>query len=335
MKITKKLLVMFGISVLSVGFTYAHNTIYFGIVNNTDGTLTFREGSSENFDFEGGDLSPSIPPGGKLNAQGDEEGTVWDVSYGDIGVYKDGNYYGTIKFVADDNVRPNDEWLPYPTGYFPVCNIKYFGNLVSCKVVVDSYHRIVVATIGGTTLTGLSTEKGDLEGSTHSYVDVSVQNTSITAPLGSWLKTCSNSKFDPDTGTLEADCYKQYGYTNHSTLNYRNMCLLRSLVSNNNGVLTCDSPAPAGSYRQTCLDPSINMATGTMTATCENNQGFHNYASLSNFQQCEWGIDNVNGQLVCAKPPIAAMSTVAKSGAGVVSPKVTSSQLHAQSVKPW
>jgi hypothetical protein len=72
-----------------------------------------------------------------------------------------------------------------------------------------------------------------------------------------------------------------------------------------------------------------------MTATCENNQGFHNYASLSNFQQCEWGIDNVNGQLVCAKPPIAAMSAVAKSGAGVVSPKVTSSQLHAQSVKPW
>ncbi|TXI93107.1 MAG: hypothetical protein E6Q33_04570 [Neisseriales bacterium] len=335
MKVSKKLLAILGISMLSVGYTYAHNTIYFGIVNNTDGVLTFRQDAPDNFDFKGGDLSPSIPPGGKLNAQGDEEGTVWNSSSGSIIVFKDGDYYAEIRFYADDNVNPSDIWYDYPVGYFPVCHdANFLGDTVSCNVVKDTYHRLAVGTLGGAIVTRLS-ETDATEGSTHSYVDISIQGTSQTPPSGSWIHSCKNYTYSADNGRLEADCNKQYGYTNHSTLNYRNMCLRDSTVSNISGVLTCDSPAPAGSYQQSCLDPKVDTDTGTLMAFCADYRGYYGATSLPNFQQCKWGIENDGGNLRCMPQPISAMSMTIKTMPNVLGSKITPSQLHLQSVKPW
>jgi hypothetical protein len=115
------------------------------------------------------------------------------------------------------------------------------------------------------------------------------------SPKGPYSKSCVGK--DASDGTLSALCMTRAGaYVPASLRNYEG-CLADS-IANANGALVCDwTEYPAGNYAKSCF---FKKTSGRMlTALCLTKAGDLQRASLSDYESCRGGIDNVDGDLVC------------------------------------
>ena len=70
-------------------------------------------------------------------------------------------------------------------------------------------------------------------------------------------------------------------------------------IGNYNGYLTCQKSGdvPAGSYTNTCINPSVDGTT--LTAICRNKRGHTHPTVLKNIDECRGDINNNDGTLAC------------------------------------
>jgi hypothetical protein len=125
------------------------------------------------------------------------------------------------------------------------------------------------------------------------------------APDGGYTQTCQEVRTSGNT--LEANCQTRSGQWNRTSLQNFNQCT--GEIENDDGRLVCSKAgynpggyrqlagAPYGSYAQTCQ--KISTRGSTLKAKCQTSNGRWHSTSLQNFDQCNGGIVNDNGNLRC------------------------------------
>lgn len=71
----------------------------------------------------------------------------------------------------------------------------------------------------------------------------------------------------------------------------------KASLTNSDKTLSSSTDIPLGNYQFTC--PTRSVKEETLAASCYNLQNKLNKSSLENFQDCTFGIENSDGQLVC------------------------------------
>lgn len=133
-------------------------------------------------------------------------------------------------------------------------------------------------------------------------------------PGGSWMQSCDTGSATYFFGVLRAKCKKSDGTMNDFTrLNYKHDCQLKSLVKNDNGILTCEQPKsqtmvingntnfPGGNWVGSCKSGKATLNGAMLIADCRTNQGIYKPAAID-LSHCAPGsaVNNQNGTLVCA-----------------------------------
>jgi hypothetical protein len=125
------------------------------------------------------------------------------------------------------------------------------------------------------------------------------------APYGSYVQTCQDIR--TSGSTLEANCQTRNEQWNRTSLRDFNQCT--GGIENDDGRLVCSKAgygqgrygqqgdAPYGSYAQTCQ--KISTRGSTLKAKCQAGNGRWHSTSLRNFDRCNEGIVNDNGNLRC------------------------------------
>lgn len=118
-----------------------------------------------------------------------------------------------------------------------------------------------------------------------------------TLPSGTYTESCRDMYVDHDRHRLEAECRRRDGRWRLTYLDLRECD--RGIV-NEDGWLACRRQEamrlPAGSYRETCRDFSID--NGRLEARCRRRNGDWRDTAL-NFKACKGPIRNDDGRLVC------------------------------------
>ncbi|HSG30229.1 MAG TPA: CVNH domain-containing protein [Thermodesulfobacteriota bacterium] len=127
----------------------------------------------------------------------------------------------------------------------------------------------------------------------HGYITCVKTN----VPRGSYLDSCISAS--KRYGELKAMCRTINGELKETTLNDTSDCTAD--ISNNDGNLTCERTAelPAGSYLQTCTNPSLDDTR--LTALCEKRGGGNRSTTLEEIDRCTGDISNYDGYLTCRK----------------------------------
>ena len=132
-----------------------------------------------------------------------------------------------------------------------------------------------------------------------------------TRPAGDYAETCRDVRMR--VNTLYAKCKTMDGYWVETQLDGFSRC--RGPISNVNGQLRCgDSDwdrdrdrdrdrgwgyGPRGSYRETCRD--VRVDGDRLRARCESMDGYWRDTSLDDYNRCEGGIVNDDGNLRCTR----------------------------------
>jgi CVNH domain len=126
-------------------------------------------------------------------------------------------------------------------------------------------------------------------------------------PGGGYTQTCQEIR--TSGSTLEANCQTRNGQWNRTTLQNFNQCTAE--IENDDGRLVCSKAgygqggygwqggAPYGSYAQSCQ--KISTRGSTLKAKCQTSYGRWHNTSLQNFDRCNGGIVNDNGNLRCGR----------------------------------
>lgn len=121
-------------------------------------------------------------------------------------------------------------------------------------------------------------------------------------PSGSYQQSCRSTQVIGTT--LRGECETRQGRWQNTELTNFHACF--GDIANMNAHLTCarTPDVPDGTYRWTCLEPTVNG--NTLKARCETRTGSWVDTHLDNFGQCIGDISNQDGHLACprhALPP--------------------------------
>ena len=116
-------------------------------------------------------------------------------------------------------------------------------------------------------------------------------------PSGTYTESCRDMRVDRDRQHLEAECRRHDGRWRFTYLDLRDCD--RSIV-NDDGRLACRRQEavrlPAGSYRESCRDFSIDSRR--LEARCRRRNGEWRDTAID-FKLCKTPIRNDDGRLVC------------------------------------